>query len=349
MTTGETSKHIELKTGDIYDTVEEVQETQEIAEPEEIARVEETPTTERIYYSINEQTAKTAKEINSFSDYENGSATREYRYYCDKAYDILDKIKELKPEQAESATNKVDYYCRKLAKYFNDYYKNEASCPSVMISGPANFPVKKKNRQNSRRETLHNTWEYLQDYIRKIENILTCDQPIKSSDANAIEQLKNKIEQLEAEHKMHLACNRYYKKHGTLKGFDGLDPSDADKIEEFVKRNPLAQPFITYNETANIRRYKERLDNLIKEKQGGFTEQIETDDENELYKVVENKDIMRLQILFDGVPNASVREILKKNGFRWSPKNKAWQRQLTNNARLAYQRIKDELKNAMVV
>lgn len=30
---------------------------------------------ERTYYSINEQTARTAKNINSFSEYKEGSAT----------------------------------------------------------------------------------------------------------------------------------------------------------------------------------------------------------------------------------------------------------------------------------
>ena len=32
---------------------------------------------------------------------------------------------------AEKATYKVDRYCRKLADYYNAYYKNEASCPSI--------------------------------------------------------------------------------------------------------------------------------------------------------------------------------------------------------------------------
>lgn len=40
----------------------------------------------------------------------------------------------------------------------------------------------------------------------------------------------------------------------------------------------------------------------------------------------------RLQILFDRIPEDSRRKELKSSGFRWSPKNKAWQRQLTSNA-----------------
>lgn len=328
---------------------EEIQEIVAEVKEESKPKAGETQETERIYYIINEETAKIAKEINSFSDYEKGNATTEYRLYCDKAYDILDKIRTEKPEQAEHAEKKVDYYCRKLAEYYNDYYRNEASCPSVLICGSGNFPVKKKNKQNSRRETLHNTWKYLENYLQKIEDILTCEQPIKSGDSDAIQKLTAKIEQLEKEHKLHLSANRYYKKNGTLKGFDGLEEKEATEIEDFIKRNPVFPPFFTNNETANIRRYKERLKSLMKEKKAGTTEQTESDGENnELFAVVENKEIMRLQILFDGIPPVAARDILKSNGFRWSPKNKAWQRQLTDNARYAYKGIKDNLKNAMV-
>lgn len=66
--------------------------------------------------------------------------------------------------------------------------------------------------------------------------------------------------------------------------------------------------------------------------------------ECKLFKVVENTEIMRLQIIFDGKPEPEVRDILKKNGFRWSPKNSCWQRQLTNNARYSLNRVKEELE-----
>lgn len=47
----------------------------------------------------------------------------------------------------------------------------------------------------------------------------------------------------------------------------------------------------------------------------------------------------RLQILFDKIPEDSRRRELKSSGFRWSPKNKAWQRQLTSNALHAAKRV----------
>ena len=47
----------------------------------------------------------------------------------------------------------------------------------------------------------------------------------------------------------------------------------------------------------------------------------------------------RLQILFDRIPEDDKRKELKTSGFRWSPKNKAWQRQLTPHALSAAKRV----------
>ena len=47
----------------------------------------------------------------------------------------------------------------------------------------------------------------------------------------------------------------------------------------------------------------------------------------------------RLQILFDRIPEDNRRKKLKSSGFRWSPRNKAWQRQLTSNALSAAKRV----------
>lgn len=297
----------------------------------------------RKYYEIDEQLARAAKSINSFYDYKKNEATDEYKYYCDKVYDILEKIIKQKPNLIEEATYKVDRYCRKLADYYNDYYKNEASCPSVLISGAGNFPVKKKNIQNSRRKTLHETWKYLEELVEQIENMIIMDQPILSKNKNAIEMLEDKINRLEKSHQQKLYWNKYYKKNGTLKGAEGLTDEQVKEIEN-TKRNSSFLPFVVANDTANIRRYKRRLEKLksIKESKTKI-ETVIDEDSNELFKVVKNTEIMRVQLIFNSKPNDEIRNILKRNAFRWSPKNKAWQRQLTENGMYALKSVIKEI------
>ncbi|MBV3160484.1 hypothetical protein KSU57_18435, partial [Erysipelatoclostridium ramosum] len=298
----------------------------------------------RKYYEVNEGLARTAKSINSFSDYVENTATNEYKYYCDKVYDVLEKIIEQKPNLAEKATYKVDRYCRKLADYYNAYYKNEASCPSILITGAGNFPIKKKNAQNKRREKLHETWKYLEQQSEQIKNLLIMDQPILSKNQDAVELLEEKIAKLEEEHKQKLYWNKYYKKNGTLKGAEGLSDKQIEIVEDFVRRNPSFAPFSVTNDTANIRRYKQRLEKMKEAKATGTKiETVNDENNNKLFKVVKNTELMRLQLIFTDKPNDEVRTILKKNSFRWSPKNNAWQRQLTENGMFALKRVVNEI------
>lgn len=298
------------------------------------------------YYEINEENARLAQELNRFSKYETGSATRIYHEKCDFAYSILDKILDEHPEQAESTAQKIDYYCKKLAEYYNDYYRNEASCPSVLICGPANFPSKKKERQNERRTLLIERWNYLENYLSKIQNFFNVSRPIKFGDPDAIEQLEKKITELESEHKLHLSANKYYKKHKTLQGFEGLTSAEISQIESLIRDPSRFVPFYVSNETANLRRYKSRLERLKKEKNlVGTCESVTIPYQGVVFKMVENTENMRLQLFFEGKPSEEIRALLKSHSFRWSGKNKCWQRQLTNNARFSYKRLKEELKN----
>jgi len=299
---------------------------------------------ERAYFSINEQTARVAKNINSFSEYKEGSATAEYRSYVDKVYDVVERIAEKKPHLLERAERMAERYSRKLSIYYNDYYRNEASCPSIMISGGGNFPVRKKERQNSRRETLFKEWEYLESYARKIENLLTMKQPILSGDEQAVELLQEKLDGMVEAQETMKAVNAYYRKEKTLDGCPNLTQEEIEKLKaEMASSWHWSDvPYLPYeltNNNANIKRTRERLESLKKVKEAGSQET-----ECEFCKVVENTEIMRLQLIFEGKPEPEVRDILKKNGFKWAPSQSAWQRQLTNNAKYALKEVMSELK-----
>lgn len=83
---------------------------------------------------------------------------------------------------------------------------------------------------------------------------------------------------------------------------------------------------------------------LPKEKRNEIKQDIESKEYQ--YKdliVIQNIEANRLQIKFDYKPDEEVRNILKGNGFKWSPKNEAWQRQLTSNALRSFEHIKDKI------
>ena len=296
------------------------------------------------YYQINEAMAKSANDANSMSDYREGSATDNYRDYVDRVYEIVDKIARERPRLLEKAKYMADRYSRKLAEYFNAYYRNEASCPSYLISGGANFPVKKKNKQNNRRETLLEQWRYLGNYAQRIRNLLTMPRPILSGDEDAIEMLEEKLADLKDLQEKMKAANRAIRMKDTEKGDEALGDLgfSSEQIKELRKPDSLGRVgFPDYeltNNNANIHRLETRLEELKKTKAAGTTET-----ECEFCRIVENTDLMRIQLIFDGKPDLEVRDILKANGFHWAPSQNAWQRQLTSNGKYAAKRAIEQI------
>lgn len=300
----------------------------------------------RVYFEINEKSAKTAHEMMSFSDYQEGSRTAEYRAYVDKAYDLADEIAEESPEDAERVYFIAERYSKKMADNMNASSRIGCMCPSVMICGPANFPVKKKERQNAAADKNYQEWKEIQKLLDKMRNISNGREIIKAGDADAEERLEKKLENLKAEQEKMKAANKAIRMKDIGKGDAALIKLGFSEAEIENLRTPdfcgrIGYPdYALRNNNANIHRVEGRLKRLRSAKESGKQEY-----ENNFFKVVENTELMRLQLLFDGKPDADVRNILKSNGFRWSPRNQCWQRQLTDNAKYALKRTIKELES----
>lgn len=301
--------------------------------------------TERKYFHINESSARTAHNMMSMRDYSEGSTTAGYRSEVDKAYDIADKVAEKKPEEAERAYRMAERYSKKMAEYYNKESSIGMMCPSVMISGAGNFPVKKKERQLAAWERNHEFYQYVQGILAKIENILYGREIIKSDDERAIEKLEEKLEDMKKLQEDMKAANKALRLKDKEAGNDQLREMgySEDSIEELRKPDYLGRVgypnFQLSNNNANIHRVEERLKRLKAVKERGSSEQ-----EYKTFKVVENTEAMRYQIIFDGKPDAEIRTLLKSNGFKWAPSQGAWQRQITSNGKWALKKVVEKLK-----
>ena len=271
--------------------------------------------TERKYFSINEGNARTAHNMMSMRDYAEGSTTAGYRSEVDKAYDIADKVAEKKPEEAERAYRLAERYSRKMAEYYNKESSIGMICPSVLISGAGNFPVKKKERQVAAWERNREFYNYVQGIIGKIENILYGKEIIKSNDERAIEKLEEKLEDMKKLQEDMKAANKALQLKDKEAGNDRLREMgySEEAIEELRKPDYLGRVgypnFQLSNNNANVHRVEERLKRLKAVKERGSSEQ-----EYKTFKVVKNTEAMRYQIIFDGKPDAEIRTLLKSNG-----------------------------------
>ena len=292
------------------------------------------------YYTINEEAARRANDMNSFRDYKAGSATAEYRRMVDAATELAERQKQrVDPMYHEKIDRLLEIYCRKLAENMNASYSIEARCPSILISGGGNFPVRKKEKQNAARDRNLEEWNYIQGLLDKIRSVGTGG--ISSDDPQAVEKLEAKLATLEKHQEMMKAANAAIRMKDPAKGDAklaelGYTPEDIAKLRapDFCGR--IGYPaYELQNNNANIRRIRGRIAELKKR-----TESTPEGWEFDGGRVVVNTAENRLQIIFDGKPNADVRTELKGEGFRWAPSQGTWQRQLTDNAMRAARRLK---------
>lgn len=202
------------------------------------------------YFDIDEEQARRGRESYSLFGYKEGSETAYYRQQVDYAFKLaaVAKEKTADPELQARADMLAERYAKKYAEWLNEKNKIDASYPSWIVAGPANYNTKKNDKKNAR----------LDAHFKKLDEI---------------EGIKSEIQAV-----------------------------------------PYYKPF----------KPREEKIYTVKERQHEGADKY--------FKIERNKDVNRLQLKFDGKPPQEQREILKKHGFRWSPTQEAWQRQLTPNA-----------------
>ena len=285
------------------------------------------------YYPINEAAAKRAKEMNSFSDYTAGSATLEYKSLVDQAAEIAENQKKrVDPSFHGKIDALLDTYSRKLAANMNNGFAIDARVPSVLIAGGSNFPTRKKEKQNAARDKNYKEWKDIQGLLEKIRS--TGMGGISADDPDAVKKLNAKLEKLIKAQETMKAVNAYYRKHKTLESCPELDSEATQKLKARMEiRGVQDKPYPTWalsNNNAEIRRIKDRIQSLSVNKETLYTSWDFAGGKAEI-NIKDN----RLQLFFEEKPDSKIRDELKANGFRWSPKASAWQRQLNSNAMYA--------------
>ena len=288
------------------------------------------------YYPINEEAAKRAKDMNSFSDYQPGSATTSYRAMVDEAYAAAERQKaRVDPMYHDKIDALVDRYARKLAENLNERNVIDARMPSILISGGGNFPVTKKHKQNAARDRNYGEYAEISKLLDKIRSVGMGG--ISADDDRAVEKLEAKLAGLEAMQEEMKTVNAYYRKHKTLEGCPSLSVEEIGKLQSSMasdwRKNPVPYPsYLLTNNNANIRRTRQRIEDLKSQSEyagwafpGGRAEINEGEN--------------RLQLFFEEKPSEEQRRELKSNGFKWAPSQGAWQRQLNQNAIRAAARI----------
>lgn len=311
------------------------------------------------YYPIDERLARQAQESNSFREYVPNTATREYRASVNTARATAARQKEKVGSEYHAAIDLLlEEYERQLAIWYDNYHKNAASCPSARLVGPKAVPREKHAAKVKRASELfceHEKIDNLAHEIGKVgigvasktipQNIMQTDpipEPTQKSsskpptpltsmeESNDFSKLQARLIELKEKHAAMKEANSYRRKHGSWDGYDGA-------LKDVVPQEPnaLSNYFDLSSSLGEIKRIERRL---------GFLAQIKPTDEDNSWsfeggRAKLNYELNRLQIIFESKPDDEIRMKLRECGFRWSPRNKAWQRLITHDSICAAKRL----------
>ncbi len=228
-------------------------------------------------------------------------------------------------------------YMENYRKYFSAWLGTKSRCVSWMITGRANFPTKRAEKANN---SEHNrSMEFREWRERARKAVAQAGRRADRAATSEVDEVRKKIAEAEAAQDHMKRANAIIRKH--RKNPAAAVPVLMEQLALTEKRaNELIKPdccgdigFAPYslqNNNANIRRMQERLVELERKEAASGQEtkslsfnggEIEMDFQED-----------RIRILYPGKPDVETIADLKRHGFRWSPSNCAWQRQLTSMA-----------------
>lgn len=226
----------------------------------------------------------------------------------------------------------VDEFARYREGYgrrYRAYLASRSRCLSSMITGPSNFPTRRNEKRNNVADRRsQELTEFRERALKAIRRVL-CPElaPIMAGDADATDRLSAKIAAAEVLQERMKAVNRahdrFLKDPASLEA-SGLSDADKAAVRGYKpayswEPHPFA-PFELTNNNANIRRMKERLEQVGRAKAAP-----ETVHEGAAARMEDCPPDNRVRLFFPGKPAAEVRETLKRGGFRWTPSLGCWQ------------------------
>ena len=231
------------------------------------------------------------------------------------------------------------------AKYLNKWREWLAAlsrCYSVLVTGPARFDNRRHERMNDYERAAR---QRLRDWSEKVVKRINRQQRLTGW--QEVERLQSKLDTLTELHDKMKAANKIVrsKKMSEEEQIDGLVALGLNEKQavEILKPTERWQSvgFPTYQLQNNLAKIKATQAAIERHKA-----MAEADDKEISFNggrvVVCNSD-ERMRFYFDEIPPVEVRNLMKRNAFKWSPKNGAWQRQLTANCKFDTKRILSEL------
>ncbi|EQC0678400.1 hypothetical protein [Listeria seeligeri] len=210
-------------------------------------------------------------------------------------------------------------------------YLNATTMPSILIAGASNYNVKKNQREMERQRTILDTYNIkLEKFISNTKKMIAAKKTENEKYQELIDWIHYNCEKIKAAKMENDRLLPFYKKSFSDSLIRKIKKSNTEQLKV------LREGFISEKMDAFYTK-RHSIHKLLAE--GVDTSQTNNYINEKISKlhidgavIKQNKEIDRLQIIFNEIPSHEVRTLLKRFSFKWSPNNNAWQRKLTLNA-----------------
>lgn len=250
----------------------------------------------------------------------------------DLEYELNEFLQKI-PEQFHE-----EYEKRYIEKYC-DWLRALGRTFSVMITGPANFNNRRHEKMNryeqSALERL-NTWK--EKVIKRL------NRQHRLVGWEEVERLQNKLDTLTEAQELMKAVNKIVR-NSKLSDVEQYEELEALGLKQHQISELMAEPMYSFQKKGfqqfqlsnNLARIKATEEAIKRHTVMAQSEDSEIPFEGGTVEISNSDE--RIRIHFDNIPDAETRTKLKSAAFKWSPKNQAWQRQLTTNAKYAVEKV----------
>ena len=270
-----------------------------------------------------------------------------YRAYSNLSFDpekrasqtVLDFEAELNSDCLNIPETEREAYIKGYTSHLFAWLGAMSNCYSVMITGGANFNNSRHDRMNNRERAKYDEFvEWRTNALKSIAKRTEAAMPVEQRTNERWDKLKKEISQ-KIEWGSVPNCVSMIERLAYNGEIDLVNNCLA-LITEY--NNTHSQPFVTSRHKLwSFPEIAAKANVKSEEKQG-------KDDEESIInnvRVIKNFQADRIQLFFDGKPDYSTISNLKHAAFKWSPSNGCWQRQLTNNAISATERLLKTITN----
>lgn len=268
-------------------------------------------------------------------------ATQGTSFDPDKRGEMLlnDCEKELRQYLGQLPAELHEHFEKRYLELYANWLSAYSRCISSFITGPARFPVRRAEKLNgwerSAREKLD---KWAERFVQR------ANRQARLTGWEEIARLEDKLEKLKAWQELMKAANKVIR-NSKLAEVEKVDELVALGMSEKMAMQLLEEPqysferkgFQSYQLTNNNAKIKDTEARLERLKAIASSPDRTIELEGVTVEICNSEERIRLH--FEGKPEPDMIAKLKQAAFKWSPRNMAWQRQLTSNALYAAKRL----------